>query len=78
MERLAKQQKIQGSKKKMLLLGLGVLGTATLAYFGYRYWKGKRVQASDELPDISSAGLTRPRGSARPGNLWHPRLLAPV
>jgi hypothetical protein len=57
MERIAKQQ-VKKSKKTILLVGLGILASGTLGYFGYQYWKGRREKETESLPDI----LTPPPG----------------
>jgi hypothetical protein len=39
------------NKKKIVLIGLGVLATGTLGYFGYEYWKKKKEKATEDVPE---------------------------
>lgn len=62
MEQVLEQQtQASGKGKKIVLIGLSVLATGTLGYFGYQYWKGKKENAAEENPDLN---LTPPSKSA--------------
>jgi hypothetical protein len=51
MEQIEQQQtQTSGKGKKIILIGLGVLATGTLGYFGYEYWKKKKEKAADDAP----------------------------
>jgi len=62
MEQVVEQQtQTSGKGKKIVLIGLSVLATGTLGYFGYQYWKEKKEAASSSIPDLD---LTPPSNSS--------------
>lgn len=73
MEQIIEQQaQPTGKGKKIILIGLGVLATGTLGYFGYQYWKGKKEKTTEEeVPEMdltppSKNSFTPPTPSAPP------------
>lgn len=67
---LQQQNQTSGKGKKNLLIGLGVLVTGTLGYFGYQYWKEKKEAASSTIPDFDltppgNSSFTLPTASAK-------------
>jgi peptidoglycan hydrolase-like protein with peptidoglycan-binding domain len=61
-----------GKGKKVVLIGLGVLATGTLGYFGWHWWKGRKEKAAEqeETPDLD---LTPPSK-----NSFTPHVTAPT
>lgn len=58
MEQVLQQQtqtQPSGKGKKIVLIGLGVLATGTLGYFGWHWWQGRKEKAQtqdDTTPDL--------------------------
>lgn len=50
------------NKKRLIFLGLGILTTSILSYFGLQYWKKNKQTNSEGIPYAPDIKATKPRG----------------
>lgn len=64
------QQQENKGKGKYILLGFGVVATATLGYFGWQFWKSRRARMDLDVSDYASSSHAAlppaPSGSRTP------------
>ncbi|MDP3558101.1 MAG: hypothetical protein Q8T03_12080 [Bacteroidota bacterium] len=56
----------KGGGKKLLFLGLGLLTTGVLSFFGYRYWKSNKKQTEKPESNAPNFKAEKPKTSVKP------------
>lgn len=56
----------KNSKKKLLFLGLGLLTTGVLSFFGYQYWRSNKKQSEKPNNDAPDFKAEKPKGTTKP------------